>query len=319
MASISHKLLQTGARIPAIGLGTFQAKRAEVQTSVECALDVGYRHIDTAISYQNEANIGEVLSHHFRTGKLKRKDIFITSKIPPVYLDAKDVRPQVKNSLERLETKYLDMLLIHFPVGNVNKGDGNLTPMNKNGERCAIDVDYVETWKVMECLMKENEVKAIGLSNFNCQQMDTIMENAQIPPSNLQLECHAYLQQDKIRAYAVKHDIVLTGYAPLGSPARPATYFQVTDQKLLEDPVVQNIAGRLNCTPAQLLIKFVSELGVIPLPKTVSTNRILENYEAMQINIPEEEKEKLKQLNCGQKYFLFTWAKHMENFPHGEF
>ena len=320
MASkIPFAVLRTGARMPSIGYGTYQAHKGSLQDSVGMALDVGYRHIDTAISYQNEQDIGDSLAQPLRSGQIKRQDLFITTKVPPIYMAEKDVIPCVEESLERLQTSYVDMLLIHTPFGCKNLGDGNFAPLDKNGNRIVEDHDYIKTWKQMEKLVQRGSAKAIGLSNFCANQIDNIMKAAEIPPANLQHECHAYLQQHKLRAYCQKHDIVSTGYSPVGAPTRPDYYIKEEHVSLFEDPVVTEIAEKLQKTPGQVLIRYVSQLGTIPLPKSVTPNRIRDNFESMFFDIPQEDMKKLATLNQNMKYFTFTWAKASANFPIDDF
>ena len=276
------------------------------------------RHIDTAIGYKNDLEIGKVLEPLFRRSTIKRKDLFLTTKVPPIYMAAEDVKHCVLESMERLQTNYLDLLLIHMPFGLKNLGDGNLTPLNKDGNRILANHDYVETWKEMEKLVKRGVVREIGLSNFGTQQIDEIICKGTIKPVNLQYECHAYLQQNSLRKYCEDNDIISTGYSPLGSPGRPERYQQDDHVTLLDDPVIATVATKIGKTPGQILIRFVSQLGVIPLPKSVIPERIAENFEAMFFEIPDEDMKNLQTLNRNMKYFAFDWAKSHPRFPVGD-
>lgn len=189
--------LNSGFKIPVHGFGTYLLTGEPLKCALDYALFLGYRHIDTAHSYGNEVEIGEVINDRIRAGKLNRMDLFVTSKVPSVYLAYHSAIDSAKMSLENLKLKYLDMLLIHHPWGVVNRGDGTLRPIDRNGKRELAVYNLNETWQAFEHLVNRGYVNSIGLSNFTARQVERIWKSATIKPSNLQLECHAYLQQGK--------------------------------------------------------------------------------------------------------------------------
>ncbi len=312
-----YVLLNTGAKMPSIGLGTYLSLHGQLNTAVDFALDIGYRHIDTAVSYKNESQIGEVLSAHLKTGKLSRKDLFLTTKIPSALLDAKDIAPCVEKSLEDLKTNYLDMVLIHHPWGRKNTGDGNLSPTDRNGNPLLQHHDLISAWRCMEALVRTGKIRAIGVSNFNQHQIRKIIDRCEIRPSNVQLECHAYLQQHILRKYCSEERIVVTGYAPLGARGRPAHNRNGDDIDLLADPVVVSIASKLKRTPGQILIRYLMQIGVVPLPKSTNPNRIKENFDSHLFDLSIEDLKRLSMLNINHRYFRFSWAKHHPEYTEG--
>ena len=269
--------------------------------------------------YGNDEEIGNALAPLFRHDTLERKNVMITTKIPPIYMGEEDVEWSVLDTLEKLQIQYVDLLLIHTPFGMKNMGDRNFIPTDADGNRLLVDHDYVKTWKVMEKLVRCGKVRQIGLSNFSIPQVEEIMKKGTITPANLQHECHAYLQQNALREFCRRHRIVPTGYAPLGAPARPQHCHEEGHLTLLEDPLVNEIAWKLGKTPGQILIRYVAQLGVIPLPKSVNPKRIIENYEAMFFDIPDKDFKALQALDQNMKYYTFDWAKSHPRFPVGDY
>ena len=312
-----YPLLNTGARIPTLGYGIFLASSEQMKEALGFALDVGYRHIDTAVSYQNETGIGDVLSEFVQTGKVRREDVFVTTKVPPVFLAPEDVQPCVVGALERLKVKYVDMLLIHSPWGLRNKKDGNLKPTDKEGNLLLAHHDLNKTWKELEVMVKKGLAKGIGLSNFNDLQIKMVLKNSKIKPGNLQLECHAYLQQDNLRNVCAANNIVVTGYAPFGSPARPPDRKNPTDPDLLADATIESIAERINRTPGQILLRYIMQIGVIPLPKSTNFQRIRENYDAQFFTLSDDDMSRIAGFNRDYKYFKFLWAHQHPEYDEG--
>lgn len=315
MASIpKYLMLNNGARMPTLGLGTFLAKSKELKEALEFALKIGYRHIDTAYSYENEAEIGEVLSQNLKSGKLSREDVFVTTKVPSVYLAPPDVEPCVLESLDNLQLKCLDMLLIHNPWGLKNMKDGKRKPTDDEGNLLLEHLDLNATWKVFEDMVLKGYAKGIGLSNFNERQISMIINNSRIKPANLQLECHAYLQQSRLRQFCANNDLVVTGYGPLGAPGRPADRKSPEDPDLLADPIINSIAKELGRSPGQILLRYIMQIGVIPLVKSSKLERIKENYDAQFFSLCDKNMDRIAGLNKNYKYFKFTWAA-----PHPEY
>ncbi|XP_076318511.1 aldo-keto reductase family 1 member B1-like isoform X4 [Tachypleus tridentatus] len=220
MASFPHYVkLNNEAHMPIIGLGTWQVKAGELEAAVETAIEYGYRHIDTAWFYTNEKDIGNVLKRVFDAGKLKREDIFVVSKLPNEGHHRDKVLHYLQESLDDLQLSYVDLYLVHFPI-SVVPTDGDAFYPKKDGKPVIdYEADLVDTWKGMEDAVDAGMTKAIGLSNFNSEQIKRIYENARIKPANLQVECHAYLPQVKLFELCKELNITFTAYGPLGNPS----------------------------------------------------------------------------------------------------
>ena len=317
-ATCGYIRLNNGEMMPSIGLGTALATGDSVQAAVDYALDIGYRHIDTAHSYGNEADIGKVLDEKLRSGKIKRNELFVTTKLSLDSMREKDVKLAVQESLNSLQLKYLDLVLVHAPWALKQTPDKPSKQLPT--EEDFLHLDLVATWHALEDLVHEGLVRGIGLSNFTQQQIERILQNAKIKPANLQLECHTHLQQLALRTYCQQQGIVVTGYCPLGAPGRLDKNRHEGDLDLLSDPVVQDIAKQLGRTPAQILLKFLIEINVIPLPKSVQPKRIAENLQVFDFTIGNVEMDRLRALNQNMKFLRFQWFKnHPEYHENDEF
>ena len=318
MSSRGFVLLNNGIRMPSIGLGTCQVTRASVQAAVDSALDIGYQHIDTAYSYGNERDIGEVLDTKLRDGSVKRSGLFISSKVPNDRLGESDVRVTVEESLDLLRQKHLDLVLVHSPWGQESLPCDATKDKRRPTADEFIHYDLVATWRALEKLVGDGLVRSIGLSNFTERQIERIWCSAVVKPANLQLECHAYLQQSALRTYCRQRGIAVTAYAPLGAPKRPARHTHKDNLHLLSDPVVQDIARQLGRTPAQILLSFLLQLGVSPLPKTVQPKRMKENLRALDFTIGKQNIDRLGALNQNMKFFRFPWFRNHPEYDENE-
>lgn len=320
----SHLRLNSGSRMPILGLGTYLLFGESLRKALDYALFIGYRHIDTAHLYKNEKDIGNVLRDRCDntsaslTQKIKRKDLFITTKLPSVYLAPADVSMCLEKSLDDLKQKYVDMFLIHHPWGMKNRRDGTLKPVNNRGERELQFYDLTDTWKSVESLVKSGKVRNIGVSNFTAGQIDKILSIARVPPSNLQCENHIYLQQPDLSRFCQSKNIVMTSYSSFGSPKRPNS--SETEPSPLLEPVVWDISTKIGRTPAQVLLRNLIQKNVVVIPKSETQERILENSKIFDFELSDADMEKLKSLDRNFKYFPFTWArKHPEYFENEPF
>ncbi|CAB3248916.1 unnamed protein product [Arctia plantaginis] len=318
------KLSQTNDLMPTLGLGTWQAPPDVVESAVYKALDLGYRHLDTAFNYNNEEAIGTAVTKWIDDGKGARSDLFITTKLPHVGNRASDVRKFLNLQLERLQMNYVDLYLIHVPFGF--KCDPiSLTPTVKETGDYELDMDtnHGLTWQVMEECQKEGLIRNLGLSNFNEKQTENIIKNAQLKPQVLQVELHAYFQQVQLRKFCEDNHIVLTAYAPLGSPGAK-THF-VTKYKyspsafpdLLSLPEVKGIADRYGKTPAQILLHFLVQEQIVVIPKSTNEHRLKENMDIYDFELTPEEMDSLRKLDKGEdaRIFNFLFWKGVENHP----
>lgn len=289
--------LNSGHSMPIFGLGTWMSKPGEVGAAVKVALTNGYKSLDCAQAYENQPEIGAVLKELFDSGVVKREDIFITSKVWNTFHSYEMALKSIESTLADLKIDYLDLCLIHWPTGY--KEGGELFP--KNGEKMAYsDVDYLETWKAMESKVKEGKVRSIGLSNFSAQQIQRVIDNSEIKPAVLQVELHPYFQQPELVDFCHKHSIAVTAYSPLANPSMP--FHKDGDPNVLHDPVISDIAKKHGKTNAQVVLKYIVQMGISVIPKSVSETRIKENFNVWDFTLTDDEMNKMKGLDRNLRF-----------------
>ncbi|XP_076260205.1 1,5-anhydro-D-fructose reductase-like [Rhynchophorus ferrugineus] len=317
------KLLGSGLEIPVVGLGTWRAQPKEVENAVKVALEVGYRHIDTAFNYNNEDSIGKAIREWLDSGKGKREDLFLTTKLPNFGNRPKDVERFLKMSLEKLQLSYIDLYLMHMPF-SFHLNEETLSPaVNPDGCFSLDVVDFVETWKVMEEQVNKGLIKALGVSNFNGEQLQRLYNNSVIKPAVLQVESHAYLQQKNLRELCKKLGVAVTAYSPLGSPEAQkhfSTKYNYTLENfpnILGHPLVNELAQKYQKSPGQILLRHLVQNGVIVIPKSTNPNRIKSNIDLFNFELSEEDLCKLNDLDQGEdgRIFNFLFFKGVENHP----
>lgn len=249
-------MLNNGLSIPCVGYGTFQTPNDETCAAVLEAIKVGYRHIDTAAFYGNEEGVGEAV----RKSGVPREQLFITSKVWNSDRGYEKTKAAFAKTMKNLQMEYLDLLLIHWPANRKQFGD-------------AAKGINAETWRAMEELYQEGKIKAIGLSNFLPHHIDELMETAQIKPMVNQIEFHPGWAQTDIVEYCLKNDIVVEAWSPLGR------------KDALENETLKSIAAKYGKSVAQLCIRWVLQHDVLPLPKSVTPSRILENTKVFDFTI----------------------------------
>ncbi|KAM0327070.1 hypothetical protein ACHAQA_006195 [Verticillium albo-atrum] len=289
MPLATHLTLNTGAQIPAVGFGTWQAKPGEVEIAVETALKAGYRHVDCAAIYRNEAEVGEGI----RKSGVSRSEIFLTGKLWNTNHAPEDVEAGVNKTLQDLGTDYLDLFLMHWPVAF--KNTGKWFPLEDDGIFALADIDPSVTWAAMEKLVASGKVRAIGVSNFTIKRLEDLLATTKTVPAVNQVEAHPYLQQPKLFDFCKSKGIVLTAYSPLGNN-------QTGEPRTVDDPLVGDLSNKLGIDRGQLLAAWGVQRGTVVLPKSVTPSRIKSNFE-----VKELPSDVFEQLNGLERNKRFNW------------
>ena len=258
--------LNTGAAMPAVGFGVFKVPPDDVQLAVERALQTGYRLIDTAAMYRNEAGVGRAI----RASGLPRRDVFVTTKLNNDAHGTEEALRAFDRSLTELGLDDVDLYLIHWPRPRENR--------------------YVETWQALERIAKDGRARAIGVSNFHRAHLLRLLDETGTVPAVNQIELHPYLTQDELRAFHAEHGIVTEAWSPL---ARGGA--------LLSEPLVAGIAQKYDRTPAQVVIRWHVQLGNVVIPKSVTPSRIRENLDVFGFELAPDDLDAISSLNRDER------------------
>jgi alcohol dehydrogenase (NADP+) len=293
-----------GDSMPALGLGTWKSKPGEVFDAVVSAINFGYRHIDCAPIYGNEKEIGEALNKCFDDKIVKREDIWITSKLWNDQHHQADVVPALRNTLQDLQLDYLDLFLIHWPVA-VKKG--LYRPDNADGFISLKELPIADTWMGMETTLEKGLARHVGVSNFSVKKLEALVAVAKIKPEMNQIEMHPYLSQPNMVSFCKENNIHLTAYSPLGSFDRSPKAKRKDEPVLLNDPAISAISKEHGCTVAQVLIAWAMERGTAVIPKSVSPERLKQNFEATNVALTTTNMEEINILNRNYRYIDGTF------------
>jgi diketogulonate reductase-like aldo/keto reductase len=258
--------LNNGVEMPQVGFGVFQVPDAETTAAVATALVAGYRSIDTAAAYQNEAGVGKALA----TSGIAREDLFITTKLWNADQGFDQTLAAFERSRKLLALDYLDLYLIHWPAPEIGK--------------------YADSWRALEKLYSDGVVRAIGVSNFEPAHLEHLAANSSVVPAVNQVELHPYLVQSEVRAYGNEHGIATEAWSPLAKGG-----------SLLSEGLVQQLAETYGRTPAQIVLRWHLQLGTIVIPKSVTPARIAENLEVFDFTLSEADLTALSSLDRDER------------------
>ncbi|WP_336282717.1 2,5-didehydrogluconate reductase DkgA [Cronobacter dublinensis] len=257
--------LHDGNLMPQLGLGVWQASNEDVVTAIHKALEVGYRSIDTAAAYKNEQGVGDAL----KSAGIARDELFITTKLWND--DQKRPREALEESLEKLQLDYVDLYLMHWPVPAIDR--------------------YVEAWKGMIELQQERLIKSIGVCNFNVEHLQRIIDETGVTPVINQIELHPLLQQRQLHAWNATHKIQTESWSPLAQGGEG-----VFDQK-----IIRTLADKYSKTPAQIVIRWHLDSGLVVIPKSVTPSRIAENFDVWDFRLDKDELSEIAKLDQGKR------------------
>jgi alcohol dehydrogenase (NADP+) len=276
---VPFRTLVGGDRIPALGMGTFGSDHVtplEVAEAVGHALAMGYRHLDCASVYGNEAEIGRVLQEHFASGLLKRSDLWVTSKLWNDMHGEGDVLVSCARTLKDLGLDYLDLYLVHWPFPNYHPPGCSIDSRSPDA-RPYIHDHFMRTWRQMERLVESGLVRHIGTSNMSIAKLKLLLRDCRIKPSCSEMELHPHFQQPGLYRFTGESGIVPIGYSPVGSPARPERDRSPDDSVDVEDPVILAAARRLEVHPAVVCLKWGLQRGEVVIPFSSKRRNLLAN------------------------------------------
>jgi 2,5-diketo-D-gluconate reductase A len=266
MSDVPAIELNTGARIPQLGFGVFQIPPKETAKAVKTALDIGYRHIDTAEMYGNEKEVGQGV----RDAGLDRADVYITSKLNNGFHEPDDARRAFDGTLSALGSDYVDLFLIHWPLPTLYDGD------------------FVSTWNVLEEFAADGRARSIGVSNFQVAHLERLAKESSTVPAANQIEAHPYFTNDAVRAYGREHGIATEAWAP------------IAQGKVLDDPVIKKVADVVGKSPAQVVLRWHIQRGDIVFPKSVTPERMKENFALFDFELDSSDMDAITGLDKGE-------------------
>jgi 2,5-diketo-D-gluconate reductase A len=258
--------LNNGTRIPQLGFGVYQIPPEDTADAVKTALDIGYRHIDTAEMYQNEKGVGEGV----RNSGLDRNDVWITSKLNNGFHKPDDARRAFDKTLSELGFDHVDLFLIHWPLPTLYDGD------------------YVSTWKVLEEFAKDGRARSIGVSNFQVEHLERLAQESDTVPAVNQIEVHPYFVNEKVRAYGAEHGIKTEAWSP------------IAQGKVLDDSEITRIADKVGKSPAQVTLRWHIQRGDIVFPKSVTEQRIKDNFALFDFELDDDDVAAITALDKGE-------------------
>lgn len=266
MSQVPTIELNDGVSIPQLGFGVFQIKPDETAAAVKTALEIGYRHIDTAEMYGNEKEVAQGI----RDAGLDRGEVFVTSKLNNGFHKPDDARRAFDETLKKLDSDYVDLFLIHWPLPTLYDGD------------------FVSTWKVFEEFARDGRARSIGVSNFQVAHLDRLAAETDTVPSVNQIEVHPYFGNEQVRAYGREHGIATEAWAP------------IAQGKVLDDPVINRVAQARGKSAAQVVLRWHIQRGDIVFPKSVTPERVKENFQLFDFELDDSDMDAISALDKGE-------------------
>ncbi|XP_053428842.1 aldo-keto reductase family 1 member C15-like isoform X2 [Nycticebus coucang] len=309
--------LNDGHSMPVLGFGTYASDdtpKSKAGEATKVAIEVGFRHIDSAYLYQNEEEVGAAIREKIADGSVKREDIFYTTKVWGMFFRPELVRPALARSLQKLGLAHVDLFLMHVPFAF--KPGEELLPKDADGKVMVETVDIRDTWEALEQCKDLGLTKSIGVSNFNHKQLQMILDKPGLKykPTCNQVECHLYLNQSKLLQFCQSKDIVLVAYRALGSHRDPK-WVDSDSPHLLEEPVLKAIAKKHHRSPGQVALRYHLQRGVVVLAKSFNEQRIKENFQVFDFELTPEDMKALDSLNRNFHYSTFQFAVDHPNYP----
>lgn len=290
-------------KIPAIGLGTWKATNPEeLSRAIAFALDNGYQHLDCAPIYMNEKAVATGIKRAIASGSITRDQLWVTSKLWNSFHHPNDVKPALQESLKYMQLDVLDLYLIHWPVAS--KKELGYRHVEQVSEFHSLDDrPLAKTWEAMLRLRDDKLTRFVGVANFSIKKLEQL-KNAGLPAPHVnQVECHIYLQQNELHNYCQQNNIILTAYSPLGSSDRPDTFKKPDEPLPLENTMIKSIANEHACTPAQVLLAWLLQRGMVVIPKSTNNERILENLSAKDIQLSPDN---IREISTLDKHYRFV-------------
>ncbi|XP_053617228.1 aldo-keto reductase AKR2E4-like [Plodia interpunctella] len=305
-----RKKLNDGNTIPVVALGTGRGTAHdkpvdEVRDAVFWAIEDGYRHIDTAVLYNDEVQVGQGLADAVRQGLVSRDQMFITTKLPSDRHARSQVVTTLRESLNRLKMNYVDLFLIHFPFSTKNDG----SPDN---------IDYLETWRGMEDARELGLTKSIGISNFNASQVDRLLANCKVKPVVNQIEVHPAMTAEPLVSHCQSRGIAVMAYSPFGFLVTRTRHNSTTPPPKIDDPVLVKIAQKYGKTTGQIVLRYSLDRDLIPVPKSTNKARIAENIDLFDFKLTDDEVATISRFNQDHSVFDFSIWKENIHFPYNK-
>jgi alcohol dehydrogenase (NADP+) len=296
---MQYLYFKNGDAMPALGLGTWKSDKGEVYKALRDAFLIGYRHIDCALFYGNEPEIGQAFGDALKAGDIKREELFVTSKLWNNAHLPEHVQPNIETSLRDLQLDYLDLYLIHWPVA-VQPTVG--FPQNAADMLSLSQIPLATTWQAMVALKENGLARHIGVSNFSVSKIEAVSQQVGVMPEANQVEAHPFFQQPALLDYCKKNGILFTSFCPLGSADRPASRIHEGEPHLFADPTIKDIAIRNNISQAQVMLAWAVQRGGSTIPKSVNPQRLKENLAAADIKLSATDMALMATVNQDYRY-----------------